>query len=558
MKTQPLTNANHEKYVLARVAGKSQRQAMLEAYPHRSKWKEASVDIAACKLESDARVKQRLQDLQERASKKVTITRAQVLNGMGKTFAMAQESIADSGVNQTAVTAISSIGRTLLDAIPEDVEEEEKPFVADFALLLAPPFLSLHRAIAQDVGGEWWLRGGRFSLKSSTVSLEIMQGLMEHKDRSAFIMPKIGKDIGDGVFEQMLWAIDKLNIRDEWKPSKSPYKLTRPATGQVITFRGGDHTQKTKAIKAPNGTYYAYQWFSEVDQFNGWGELRTVMQSVTRDAPEGSVYFRFFDHNPPRSRDAWVNEHVSTLLSTHPERVIESSYLDVPHEWIPEQVRKDAEALKELDEEAYRHEWLGEQVGFGSEVFTRVEVRDITYEERKKLEYHYYGVDWGFSQDPFAWVKIAYDAKTRTLYILDEFVKCGLSNQDTAELVSEKLSNALKDGEDIIEDAEPYATVWCDSAEPKSIADFKANGINARGALKTGAHNIHNSIKWLQYRTKIVIDSSCATAAREFSNYSYVMTKDNQLTGQLPDADNHTIDAVRYACMTLINDRSLT
>ena len=70
MKTQPLTNANHEKYVLARVAGKSQRQAMLEAYPHRSKWKEASVDIAACKLENDTKVKQRLQDLQERASKK--------------------------------------------------------------------------------------------------------------------------------------------------------------------------------------------------------------------------------------------------------------------------------------------------------------------------------------------------------------------------------------------------------------------------------------------------------------------------------------------------------
>lgn len=106
---------------------------------------------------------------------------------------------------------------------------------------------------------------------------------------------------------------------------------------------------------------------------------------------------------------------------------------------------------------------------FGSEVFTRVEVRDITHEERKKLEYHFYGVDWGFSQDPFAWVKIAYDAKTRTLYILDEFVKCGLSNQDTAELVSEKLGNALKDGEDIIEDAEPYATVWCDSAEPAFI-----------------------------------------------------------------------------------------
>ncbi len=39
------------------------------------------------------------------------------------------------------------------------------------------------------------------------------------------------------------------------------------------------------------------------------------MHYVTRDAPEGSVYFRFFDHNPPRYRDAWVNENVLGALS---------------------------------------------------------------------------------------------------------------------------------------------------------------------------------------------------------------------------------------------------
>ena len=558
MKTQPLKNPKYEAYVQERLSGKTQRQAMLAAYPTRKKWKPETVDREASKLEKRPEVNARLEDLKERASKRVTITRAQVLNGMSDTFMRARSSIAADGVSQTAVTAISSIGRTLLDAIPENTADDKLPFVADFALLLAPPFLALHRAVAADVGGEWWLRGGRFSLKSSTVSLEIAAGLMEHEDRSAFVMPKIGKDIGEGVFEQMLWALDKLGVRDEWTASKSPYKLARHATGQVITFRGGDRTQKTKAIKAPNGTYYAYQWFSEVDQFDGWGELRVVMQSVTRDAPEGSVYFRFFDHNPPRSRDAWVNRHIKAIKADYKERVIESSYLDVPHEWIPEQVRRDAEDLKELDEEAYRHEWLGEEVGYGSEVFTRVEVREITHQERRELEYRCYGVDWGFSQDPFAWVKIAYDTKTRTLYILDEFVKCGLSNQESAEVVSQRMHSTLEDDDGVYEDAEPYAVVWCDSAEPKSIADFKANGIDARPALKTGAHNIRNSIKWLQFRKKIVIDTKCAVAVREFANYSYVMTKDGQLTGQLPDADNHTIDAVRYACITLINDRSLT
>lgn len=557
MKTRPLTNTKQEAYVQERLKGKSQRQAMYAAYPSRRKWKPDTVDREASKLEGRPEVNARLEDLKAQASKRVMITRAQVLNGMSDTFLKARASIADGGVTQTAVSAISSIGRTLLDAIPEDTQKDKDHFTADFALLLAPPFLALHRELSRDTGGEWWLRGGRFSLKSSTISLELVAGLMEHEDRSVFVMPKIGKDIGEGVFEQMLWALDKLGVKSEWRASKSPYKLTRPTTGQVITFRGGDRTQKTKAIKAPNGTYYAYQWFSEVDQFDGFAELRTVMQSITRDAPKGSVYFRFFDHNPPRSRDAWVNAHVDLLKAEHPERVVESCYTDVPDEWIPDQVRLDAKALKELDEEAYRHEWLGEPVGFGSEVFSRTEVREITHEERRELEYHLYGVDWGFSQDPFAWVKLAYDAKARVLYILDEIVGIGLSNAESAERVSKRMQETLKDESGTYEDAEPFATVWCDSAEPKSIADFLESGIRAKAAPKTGAHNVRNSIKWLQQRSKIVIDPACKVAAKEFQNYSYVLTKDGEATGMMPDADNHTIDAVRYACATLISDRSM-
>ena len=317
---------------------------------------------------------------------------------------------------------------------------EDAPFERDFGLLLAPPYLALHRDVERDEGIERWLRGGRFSGKSSVISLEVAYGLMRHPGRSAFVMPKIGQDIEGGVFEQMLWAFRRLGCEDEWVATKRPCKLTRPSTGQVVTFKGGDRSDKTKAIKAPSGTYYAYQWISEVDQFGGMPDVRTVLQSVTRDAPEGAVYFRFFDYNPPRSRDAWVNEHVAGVAASAPGSVISTTYLDMPREWVPEQVYRDAEALRELDEDAWRHEWGGESTGYGAEVFQRAEVREVTADERRRLQYRLYGVDWGFSVDPWVWLEVAYDARARTLYVLGEMSGVGLSNAETAAMAVERMS----------------------------------------------------------------------------------------------------------------------
>lgn len=443
------------------------------------------------------------------------------------------------------------------------------PFVRDFGLLLAPPYLALHRDVERDEGLERWLRGGRFSGKSSVISLEVAYGLMRHPERSAFVMPKIGQDIEGGVFEQMLWAFRRLGCEGEWVATRRPCRLARPSTGQVVTFRGGDRSDKTKAIKAPAGTYYAYQWISEVDQFGGMADVRTVLQSVTRDAPEGAVYFRFFDYNPPRSRDAWVNEHVARVAAGDPGAAISTTYLDMPREWVPDQVYRDAEALRELDEDAWRHEWGGEATGYGAEVFQRVEVRPVTDAEKRRLQYRLYGVDWGFSVDPWVWVECAYDASSRTLYVLRELSGTGLSNAETARMALgamsspvyeagyEPVGDARADAGRAVMDPEPYAEVMCDSAEPKSVADWRAEGLNAVAVPKQGAHNVRSSTRWLQDRAAIVVDPSCALAARELTCYQYALTRDGKPTGMLPDADNHAIDALRYAVARLIDDPAM-
>ena len=549
MKGDSITQ-NQELYCQARMRGLSQRQAYREAFPKSRSWKDATVDGRACELESSPMVSVRLRELKRAAAAAATKSRAEVIAGMSEAFDRSLENLVyktDFGaIDKGAISGVTQLGKTLVDLLPNDSAEDEAEFERDFALLVADPFIPMHRAVCAGLGGDFWTYGGRASGKSSCISLEIARGIMRHPDRSALVMVKTGKDIREGVYEQMLWAIRMLRVEDEFECTVSPIRIRRRSTGQVITFRGGDNTAKTKAMKAPAGTYYAYVWFEEADQFAGMAEIRRVYQSVTRGAPEGAPFFRFHSFNPPRSRDSWANARIRELQAEG-ATVYKANYTDMPPGWLPDQLIEDAEALKAADPEAYRHEYLGEDVGYGAEVFPRAEVRPIEPGEIKAAPYRCYGVDWGFSADPWVMVACAYDAKRRVLYVTGERSGLGLTNRESAE----RARQVLEAG------GEPFATVWCDAAEPKSIADWRELGINAKGAPKAGVNDVRNSVRWLQNRSAIVVDPSCTLAAEEFATYSYELTPDGEPTGALPDRDNHAIDAARYACSMLMRDRRI-
>ena len=173
--------------------------------------------------------------------------------------------------------------------------------------------------------------------------------------------------------------------------------------------------------------------------------------------------------------------------------------------------------------------------GDGGNVFENVELRPITDEEINSFEYIQMGIDFGWYPDPLAWTKMCYNPSQRTLYIFDEYVVNKQSNQDVWEYLqgSKNVTN-----DDII---------IADSAEPKSIGDFKSYGANIHPAEK-GAGSVAYSMKWLASLCKIVIDPDrCPNCAREFTEYEYEQDKDGNYISGYVDANNHCIDSVRYA-----------
>jgi len=395
--------------------------------------------------------------------------------------------------------------------------------------LIAPAFYSVHNDLVRGGHTYYDLDGGRGSTKSSFVGIEIPLGIMQDPNANAIVFRKVENTVATSVYEQLLWALEELGVRDLWKCTQNPKKMTYLPTGQVIVFRGLDKAKKLKSIKVARG-YFKYLWFEELDEFAGEEEIRSVQQSVMRGGQKFVVFKTF---NPPISNSNWANQYVLTPRADSLRH--HSCYLDVPREWLGEQFFSDAEALKAVNERAYRHEYLGEATGTGGEVFENLELREIPDDETSRFDQIYMGIDWGWFPDPFCWTKMHYDANRRILYIFDEY-RC--NKRSNAETWSDlKTLKGVTEGD----------LITADSAEPKSVQDYRDYGSFCRGAIK-GPDSVRYGIKWLQSLTKIVIDPArCPHTAQEFSTYEYERTKDDEVMSSFPDANNHSIDSVRYA-----------
>lgn len=394
--------------------------------------------------------------------------------------------------------------------------------------LIADVFKPVDLDIQNAGHSEYWLKGGRGSTKSSFISVEIIVGMLEDDEANAIIYRRVGNTVKDSVYAQMIWAIETLGCSEVFQYKVSPLEIVRKKTGQRIMFRGADDPMKSKSIKLTKG-YFKYLWFEELAEFRSMEDIRTIKQSVFRNV---DTAFTFYSYNPPRSAQSWVN---AEALIDNPSRLVHtSSYLDVPENWLGKSFIQQADILKETNDRAYRNEYLGEVTGNGGNVFENLEIREITDEEIGTMGYFYQGVDWGWFPDPFQWVRCSFDSRKRILYLIDECRAHKTGNRDSYELVRER----LRKDESLI----------ADSAEPKSIADWREFGAWwIRGVVK-GAGSVEYSTKWLGALTKIVIDPKrCPNCAKEFSMYEYERNHDGEFISGYVDKDNHCIDATRYA-----------
>lgn len=410
--------------------------------------------------------------------------------------------------------------------------------------LFAKKYNNAFRAIMSNKKERYTFTGGRASCKSSFISLVIVILIVMFPSYNALILRKTAKTLRRSVFEQIVWAINKLGLAKRFKVPKSqtaalPITYVRKnGQTQYIIFAGSDDPEKLKSIKVSNG-YFAILWIEEKTEFTQT-ELQNIKISVLRG---GKTFYIFESYNPPSVARHWCNREANTQ---DPNRmIIHSTYKDIPNEWLGDAILHDIKQTKLNNQRAYQNIYLGIVTGTGQNVFENVELREITDKEIASFDYLYSGIDWGYYPDPFAFTTSSFNPSKQTLYIFDELYMKKQGNYEAFQT----LSKHMKDNRmNIVEDR-----ITADSAEPKSVADFRSWGGNVRGAIK-GIGSREASFKWLQGLKKIVIDPTrCPHVADEFTLYEYEIDKHTgEIMNGYPDGQpDHGIDTVRYALETV-------
>lgn len=404
----------------------------------------------------------------------------------------------------------------------------EKEYSGIPARLIAPTFSPVLFDIEEHKYSEYVFPGGRGSTKSSFCGLNVVDLIMKNEDMHACVLRQVADTLRSSVYQQILWAISALGLDSEFNCTVSPLEITRIKTGQKIYFRGADDPNKIKSIKTAFG-YIGIVWFEELDQFAGEEAVRKIEQSVIRG---GDTAYKFKSFNPPKSAQNWANKYIK--IPREDRLVVESTYLTVPPKWLGKPFLDDAEFLKETNPIAYENEYMGVANGTGGNIFDNVEIRTVTDEEIEHFDYIFNGVDWGWYPDLYAFVRVQYAPAQHTLFIWQEYTCNKTKNIDTAKKLIE-LGITAND------------LITCDSSENKSVEDYRAYGLLARGAEK-GPNSRDYSYKWLQSLKKIVIDNErCPVAAQEFLDAEYDRDKEGNVISGYPDGNDHMIDAVRYA-----------
>lgn len=423
-------------------------------------------------------------------------------------------------------------------------EQEEKKAAEEAARNAKPYHMDLYnipdcfhqtiRDIRDKEHLEYVFKGGRGSTKSTTVGMTIVELMKNNHDIHVVVCRKVGNTIKDSVYNKIKWAIGKQEFTEEFDSKLSPMEITLKATGQKIYFRGADDPDKIKSIN-PEFGYIGILWFEELDQFAGPEEIRKIEQSAIRG---GDLAWIFKSFNPPKTMNNWANKYV---LEPKENRIVHSStYLDVPKGWLGQPFIDEAEHLKEVNPNAYEHEYMGIANGNGGNVFEYLEIRDITDEEISCMDRIFAGVDYGWYPDAFCYLRTYYDSAREKIYLIDELYVNKWSNSKTAEWIKKK-------GYD------DY-TMICDSAEPKSVNDFRDAGLPARGAIK-GPGSIEYGFKFLQTKTLVIDPKRTPNAYKEITEYEYDRDKEGNVISGYPDGNDHAISALRYAYEPLFNRR---
>ena len=372
------------------------------------------------------------------------------------------------------------------------------------------------------------VKGGRSSKKSTTNAQWIIYKMMQYPLANTLVIRRVFNTHKDSTWTQLKWATNNLNVAHLWQFSKSPLEATYLPTGQKILFRGLDDPMSITSITVEIG-YLCWCWFEEAFQIMDEDSFNKVDMSIRGELPPG--YFKQITLTfNPWSEKHWLKKR---FFDAKDEDILALTTNYKCNEFLGEDDRRIFAKMKKNNPRRYNIEGLGDWGIAEGLVYENFEELEFDYKEISKQEgvKAYFGLDFGYTNDPTAFICILVNQEQNLLYIFDEHYQKAMSNSDIASMI--KYKGYAKE------------TIIADSSEPKSIDDIKKKGIRRIKAALKGKDSILNGIANIQ-DYKIYVHPRCENTLIELNNYVWD-NKDGVVLNKPIDDYNHLMDALRYA-----------
>lgn len=375
--------------------------------------------------------------------------------------------------------------------------------------------------------------GGRGSGKTMTFAkmlcLQVVMLAVSGQSGVALCAREFMNSLEDSTLAEIKAAIEsEPEILKPWFDVGEKYVRTRGLPGRVdFVFVGLRHnidSLKSKARvlitwidEAENVSEVAYRkLIPTVMRFGG-----EIWLTYNPESPESATHLRFRAVQQDRILIAEVN------------------WNDNP--WFPEALERERQSDLENRPDIYHHVWEGEFLTLTeAQVFAGKYSVD-TFEPLEKWV-PYYGLDFGFSKDPMACVEIY--KQGQTLYWRREAVKIGMDMHLQGGFIRDRMGERIAKFD-----------VIADNARPENIS-YLSKPINQTGGTfqlprvkpaSKGKGSVEDGVDFIKSHRN-VIHPDCVEIHREFKLYSYKVDKQSgQILPVLVDANNHCIDAGRYA-----------
>lgn len=385
---------------------------------------------------------------------------------------------------------------------------------------------------------EWWqkplfdpyrykiLYGGRGSGKSWAVADALIDISLSEKSL-VLCGREFQNSIKDSVHSLLQQRIEALGFEDYFEITRD--EINCNYSGSRFIFKGLRHN--VDSIKSMAGI--THLWIEEADTLSL--ESWRIIEPTIRE-PNSEIWCTF---NPKNKTDILYR----TFIENEPppsSYVIKVNYEDNPY--FPEVLKDQMELLKLKDHGMYRHVWLGECLEHSDAQIFKGYWIESKFKEPVGM-HKYFGLDFGFSQDPTAGIRCYVDKNI--LYITHEAVKKGLEIDYTGKFLEERLPDLKRH------------TIYADNARPESISFIKRQGYSIK-AVEKGKGTVEDGIEYIKSFDKVIIHPRCLETIKEFTLYSYkVDERSGDITNTIVDANNHCIDAIRYALERSMKNKSI-